>query len=184
MCLVGSIIIVLHAPEDKVINTVDEILGYALQPGSSLPPHSQTTAHPTAHRIYAVLPLCPLFLPLHDLPRRASTWQQESPGVHFHLFPRRFRLRHGRQGIRRRAQVDLRGEQPAMEGGNLDFCIHRRRVYRSPDELLQQGSTPYILLDPLLTRDPMNRHSISSQQRPSPPPLKSPKLTCPLSTAS
>lgn len=37
LCLVGSIIIVLHAPEDKVINTVDEILEYALQPGTDLP---------------------------------------------------------------------------------------------------------------------------------------------------
>ncbi|MBW0544825.1 hypothetical protein O181_084540 [Austropuccinia psidii MF-1] len=33
LCLVGSIIIVLHAPEDKEIKTVDEILGYALHPG-------------------------------------------------------------------------------------------------------------------------------------------------------
>jgi hypothetical protein len=35
LCLVGSIIIVLHAPEDKEITTVDEMLGYALQPGAS-----------------------------------------------------------------------------------------------------------------------------------------------------
>lgn len=33
LCLVGSIIIVLHAPEDKIIATVDEVLDYALQPG-------------------------------------------------------------------------------------------------------------------------------------------------------
>lgn len=32
-CLLGSLIIVLHAPEDKPINTVDEILNYAIQPG-------------------------------------------------------------------------------------------------------------------------------------------------------
>jgi len=36
LCIVGSLIIVLHAPEDKVINTVDEILEYALQPGFML----------------------------------------------------------------------------------------------------------------------------------------------------
>lgn len=35
LCLVGSLVIVLHAPEDKEINTVDEILEYALQPGAS-----------------------------------------------------------------------------------------------------------------------------------------------------
>ncbi|KAJ8100621.1 magnesium transporter NIPA-domain-containing protein [Lipomyces tetrasporus] len=33
ICLIGSVIIVLHAPPDKEIQTVDEILMYALQPG-------------------------------------------------------------------------------------------------------------------------------------------------------
>lgn len=33
ICLVGSVIIVLHAPAEKEIETVDEILEYALQPG-------------------------------------------------------------------------------------------------------------------------------------------------------
>ncbi|TFY71298.1 hypothetical protein EVG20_g1691 [Dentipellis fragilis] len=33
MCLIGSLIIVLHAPEDKDVQTVDEILHYAIQPG-------------------------------------------------------------------------------------------------------------------------------------------------------
>ncbi|KDQ59986.1 hypothetical protein JAAARDRAFT_32348 [Jaapia argillacea MUCL 33604] len=33
LCLIGSLIIVLHAPEDKEIQTVDEILHYAAQPG-------------------------------------------------------------------------------------------------------------------------------------------------------
>lgn len=33
MALLGSVIIVLHAPPDEEIETVDEILGYAIQPG-------------------------------------------------------------------------------------------------------------------------------------------------------
>ncbi|KAK0477932.1 DUF803-domain-containing protein [Armillaria novae-zelandiae] len=33
LSLIGSLIIVLHAPEDKAVETVDEILGYAVQPG-------------------------------------------------------------------------------------------------------------------------------------------------------
>ncbi|KAI0258994.1 magnesium transporter NIPA-domain-containing protein [Gloeopeniophorella convolvens] len=33
LCLLGSMIIVLHAPEDKDIQTVDEVLRYAVQPG-------------------------------------------------------------------------------------------------------------------------------------------------------
>ncbi|KAI4174009.1 MAG: hypothetical protein LQ343_002572 [Gyalolechia ehrenbergii] len=33
MCLIGSVIIVLHAPPDKEIETIDEILQYAIHPG-------------------------------------------------------------------------------------------------------------------------------------------------------
>jgi hypothetical protein len=33
LALIGSTIIVLHAPEDKPVETVDEILQYALHPG-------------------------------------------------------------------------------------------------------------------------------------------------------
>ncbi|ORY86259.1 magnesium transporter NIPA-domain-containing protein [Protomyces lactucae-debilis] len=33
LCLLGSVIIVLHAPADKEVETVDEILDYAMQPG-------------------------------------------------------------------------------------------------------------------------------------------------------
>jgi drug/metabolite transporter (DMT)-like permease len=33
LCLLGSVIIVLHAPPDEEIGTVDEILNYAIQPG-------------------------------------------------------------------------------------------------------------------------------------------------------
>ena len=37
LCLIGSVIIVLHAPPDKEIDTVDEILHYAIQPGERIP---------------------------------------------------------------------------------------------------------------------------------------------------
>lgn len=35
LCLIGSIMIVLHSPEDKEIKTVDQILQFALKPGMS-----------------------------------------------------------------------------------------------------------------------------------------------------
>jgi magnesium transporter len=35
ICLIGSLIIVLHAPEDEPVTTVDQILEYALRPGAS-----------------------------------------------------------------------------------------------------------------------------------------------------
>ena len=33
MCLIGSVIIVLHAPPDKEVRTIDEIMQYAINPG-------------------------------------------------------------------------------------------------------------------------------------------------------
>lgn len=33
ICLIGSVVIVLHAPPDKEVQTIDEILNYAIQPG-------------------------------------------------------------------------------------------------------------------------------------------------------
>jgi magnesium transporter len=34
ICLIGSVIIVLHAPADEDVQTIDEILQYAVQPGT------------------------------------------------------------------------------------------------------------------------------------------------------
>lgn len=33
MCLLGSVVIVLHAPPDKPVERIDEILAYAVKPG-------------------------------------------------------------------------------------------------------------------------------------------------------
>lgn len=37
ICLIGSVVIVLHAPPDKEVQTIDEILNYAIQPGMRRP---------------------------------------------------------------------------------------------------------------------------------------------------
>lgn len=34
ICLIGAVIIVLHAPPDEDIQTIDQILNYAIQPGT------------------------------------------------------------------------------------------------------------------------------------------------------
>lgn len=41
ICLIGAVVIVLHAPPDEEIETVDEILHYAIQPGKPLIFHDQ-----------------------------------------------------------------------------------------------------------------------------------------------
>ena len=35
ICLIGAVIIVLHAPPDEDIQTIDQILNYAIQPGTA-----------------------------------------------------------------------------------------------------------------------------------------------------
>ncbi|KAF8872421.1 magnesium transporter NIPA-domain-containing protein [Infundibulicybe gibba] len=54
LCLIGSLIIVLHAPEDKPVETVDEILHYAIQPGFLM--YCLTVLVFTLIMIYAVAP--------------------------------------------------------------------------------------------------------------------------------
>lgn len=42
ICLIGTVIIVLHAPPDEEIETIDQILDYALRPGRLwLPVHAE-----------------------------------------------------------------------------------------------------------------------------------------------
>lgn len=38
ICLIGAVVIVLHAPPDEEIETIDQILHYALNPGALRPP--------------------------------------------------------------------------------------------------------------------------------------------------
>ncbi|KAI1818818.1 magnesium transporter NIPA-domain-containing protein [Poronia punctata] len=55
ICLLGAIIIVLHAPPDEAVETVDEILSYALQPGFLL--YSLAVAVFAVVMIYKVAPV-------------------------------------------------------------------------------------------------------------------------------
>ncbi|KAL0958012.1 hypothetical protein HGRIS_000186 [Hohenbuehelia grisea] len=55
LCLIGSLIIVLHAPEDKPVETVDQILHYAIQPGFLM--YCFTVLVFTLVMIYYVVPL-------------------------------------------------------------------------------------------------------------------------------
>lgn len=43
ICLIGAVIIVLHAPPDEDIQTIDQILNYAIQPGTT--PRKRPTAN-------------------------------------------------------------------------------------------------------------------------------------------
>ncbi|KIM34477.1 hypothetical protein M408DRAFT_59914 [Serendipita vermifera MAFF 305830] len=62
LCVIGSLIIILHAPEDKNIQTVDEILQYAIQPGFLL--YSFVVLVFSLAMIYYVAPLYGTKIPL------------------------------------------------------------------------------------------------------------------------
>ena len=66
LCLLGSLIIVLHAPEDKDIQTVDEILHYAVQPGACIVPVPLYLVS-LPRRLPSVPPHGPNIFTCHDL---------------------------------------------------------------------------------------------------------------------
>lgn len=70
LCLLGSLIIVLHAPEDKDVQTVEEILHYAVQPGMlSLSSLYRFRVADNQSRFHDVLSYSTDFLPGDDIPR-------------------------------------------------------------------------------------------------------------------
>lgn len=124
ICLIGSVIIVLHAPPDKEITTIDEVLNYAIQPGmiipdlfhssatSKLPPFVQytyLTSLVPMDRLPAVLPAGNHLLISNDLRRLAEIRQKEPAHLYLHLRHCWVIDRHELQGIRDCGQVDVCG---------------------------------------------------------------------------
>jgi len=103
LCLIGSLVIILHAPESKDVETVDEILQYAIQPGMQGLVHTQVVtlfergppSLTAAHRLSPVLLHCPCVLACHDLLRFSSLWKNDSRRVHLNMFPGWVGFRHG-----------------------------------------------------------------------------------------
>lgn len=161
ICLVGSVVIVLHAPPDKELANIDELLQYVLSFGRS-------RARSGWHRVRVramlggrtsedggrPLTLCdtdrfpPLRLPRHlfrchhDLLRRAQVRQAESHDLHLHLLDCRIDLHHGYQRARHSTEDDLPRRQSVLAPVDLRLRDHGRGVHPNTNELLQQGSQP------------------------------------------
>jgi len=103
LCLIGSLIIILHAPESKDVKTVDEILQYAIQPGMQALVQIQVVAlserEPplltSTHRFSPLLLHRPCVLACHDLLHFSSLWKNDTHRVHLDMFPSRVCFRHG-----------------------------------------------------------------------------------------
>jgi hypothetical protein len=60
-------------------------------------------------RVHVLLSSSTVLLVVRDLSNRAETRHFEPVGVHLDLFVGRFRVGHGGERVRSRAQVDVRG---------------------------------------------------------------------------
>lgn len=101
MCLIGSVIIVLHAPPDKKIETVDEILEYAIHPGTDFPLRSQANAYyAMRYSISSLLYNSRSFLKRDDLQSCSKTRQKESSDIYLNLFNRRIHYRDVGESLR------------------------------------------------------------------------------------
>lgn len=106
ICLIGSVIIVLHAPPDKEIKRIDEILHYAIQPGK---PNTLSLVGEDANtcRVSFILPLRCNFCSRYDIQSRSKVWQEESTCVLVDLFNCRRCFSHVSQGIWNCSKVDI-----------------------------------------------------------------------------
>jgi len=139
-CLIGSVVIVLHAPPDRDIETVDEILNLAVQPGMCLVYLYSETRGPTLCRLFILHRVRGNICQRHDLSRCAKIWSQEPSRLHLHLLDSWLRLRHVDQGIWYRLETHS-GRKQSIHA-SVDICIHHcgGRLYSDADELFQQSS--------------------------------------------
>jgi len=146
LCIVGSIVIVANAPADKDIQTVDEILEYAVQPGKS-----PMTGNSKCSEVEIVTNYLPTRIPhlllcyssilgRHDLRRQPKIRDYKPSPLSLHLRCNGSSIRHGIESIRYCSEVDLCRLKSVHASFDVPFCFSSQRLYCYPDELLQQGA--------------------------------------------
>ncbi len=136
MCLIGSVIIVLHAPPDKEIQTVDEILQYAIRIRMICSYLIKEYVKLTLSASFPVLlHLSSHLLKRHDLPSRPKAWKEESPHLPLNLFDRRVCISHVGQSLWDCPQIITQRKQPVQPSFNLCLCHRHNRMYTHANEL-------------------------------------------------
>jgi len=107
-CLIGSVVIVLHAPPDREIETVDEILNLAVQPGMCPSCPGSDGRGLTSYRLLVLHRDCCNIRKHHDISCCTEIWSQEPSCLHLHLLDSRLRICHVDQGIRYRPETHSR----------------------------------------------------------------------------
>lgn len=139
-CLIGSVIIVLHAPPDKDVQTIDEILHYAIQPGTSRSSFASLTLIMT--RLSLLRSFRCRIRSHDDLLDRSTLWQEESSRLPQHLQHYWQYLDLRRQGTGYCTKAYIRRQQSAYASFNIRIPHRDRRGNHDTDELFQQGAQP------------------------------------------
>lgn len=138
ICLIGSVIIVLHAPPDEEVESVDKILNYAIQPGMTWLLCVYMAQKLTGERRFPhLLCLRCRLLHLHDLQHCAQIRQTKPARLPVYLLDNRLCIYHGDQGIWHCAQDDIRRQQPVFTPFYLCLRNHNGCLHFDTDELLQ-----------------------------------------------
>ena len=146
ICLIGSVIIVLHAPPDPEIKTIDVILHFAIQPGS-YGLASGSVLLLTCLRILVLLYCRGRICSGHDLQSCAKIRQEKSVGLSFNMLNSRFSFGDVCKGIRHSRETNLRWHESIQTPFDLCFYYIDHNLYFDADELLQQSFVPISNLD-------------------------------------
>ena len=143
MCLIGSVIIVLHAPPDKEIKFVEELLEYAIHPGTNFPCVVMVLAHNSVRcSISSLLPGRGNFLKCNDLQGCSKARQEKPTDLYLNLLNRWIRHSHVSESLRHCLETHDPREKPVYSSVNLRLCDCHCCLYINADELFQQSSEP------------------------------------------
>jgi hypothetical protein len=147
ICLIGSVIIVLHAPPDKEIETIDQILYYAIQPGISPMNIFVEVLANCFFRVPNLLPDRRCIRCGYDISSGPKVWEEESSYLLVDLLNSWLGLRYVGEGIWNCCEVDFGGQEPVH--APIDICVHHLNcgLYFDADELFQQGPEPIPHID-------------------------------------
>lgn len=144
-CLVGAVLVVLHAPPDKPFESVDQVLRYAIRPGMSCsnPKRRELVLAETARRVSHLFPCHRHTRNALDSQGISSLWKTQRPSIHYDMLPYGIHIHNVRQGFRNSSTADIYWQEPVC------LCLHLCLLSPCCDrpcltnELFQQGSSGF-----------------------------------------
>lgn len=139
-CLLGSIMLVLHAPPDKEIQGIDEIIHLSIQPCISNCSLPQVSILTPLCSVSTLLLLRNDLLHILDLFCCSKVGQDKPTSLHRHLLYSWLYLRHGSKSLYHRRQTHNRRREPVPQSLNLHIPHRPHRNPPNANELPQQSN--------------------------------------------